>query len=75
MDLLGRCANWLVDVNASYDGKVLVAFGHGTFQNAMETILQAPYAPPDPVSIFTRKPGQSHIKRGFPHEVHVRTDL
>jgi len=75
LDLLRRCKAWLTCASEQYAGKVLVVFGHGTFQNSIETILQPPYVKPDPVAIFSRKPGASHLRRGFPHDVYTSKDL
>ena len=55
--------------NANYAGKTVVAFGHGTFQNGVETILLSRGEDVEPRVVFTRKHGQSHLKRGFPHRV------
>ncbi len=69
LDLMDRCFQWLQrSASKQHAGQILVVFGHGTFQNAAETLLCPPYVtPPDPAKIFTRKKGESHIKRGYSH--------
>ena len=52
-------------------GKVIVAFGHGTFQNALEVLLCSFGVDKSPADVFTRQPGRSHLRRGYPHEVYV----
>ena len=72
LDLMDRCYKWLDEVaNKEHAGQVLVVFGHGTFQNAAETLVCPPYVtPPVPAKIFTRKAGESHLKRGYPHKLY-----
>lgn len=69
--MMARCSAWLDDLNAKYAGKVVVAFGHGTFQNGVETLLLSRGEGVEPRVVFTRKHGESHLKRGFPHDVHT----
>ena len=68
LDLLWRCSQWLQSVQKQYPHKIVCVFGHGTFQNAVETLLCS-YGATLPCTIFTRKPGESHMKRGYPHAV------
>ena len=37
-------------------------------QNAIEVVLRT-YGSRPPAEVFTRVPGKSHLKRGFPHVV------
>ncbi len=69
LELIDRCSHWLKKAASEvHEGQILVVFGHGTFQNAAELLLCPPYlTPPRPEIYFTRKPGQSHIRRGYPH--------
>ena len=46
-------------------GRYVVAFGHGTFQNACEVVLRCYDKPP--AAVFTRAPGESHLRRGYAH--------
>ena len=68
LDLLFRCSTWLKSIENKYSDKVVCVFGHGTFQNGVETLLCS-YGATPPSTVFTRVPGQSHLKRGFPHAV------
>lgn len=68
LDLLWRCYIWLQSIQYQYPNKIVCVFGHGTFQNAIETLLCS-YGATSPATIFTREPGQSHLKRGYPHAV------
>eukprot|EP00658_Telonema_sp_P-2_P019999 TRINITY_DN17868_c0_g1_i9.p1 TRINITY_DN17868_c0_g1~~TRINITY_DN17868_c0_g1_i9.p1 ORF type:complete len:168 (-),score=32.21 TRINITY_DN17868_c0_g1_i9:123-626(-) len=69
VDLLRRCRAWLDKASGLYPDKIVVVFGHGTFQNGLETLLLPDYVPPDPAAIFSRTPGGSHLKRGFGHRL------
>ena len=51
-------------------GKVVVIFGHGTFQNAVESLLRTFGDAKQPPEIFARAKGASHLRRGFPHNVY-----
>ena len=66
LDVLERAAAWVEGLDAP--GRVVVAFGHGTMQNAIEVVLRT-YGDRPPAEVFTRVPGKSHLKRGFPHVV------
>ena len=66
LDVLERAANWVEGLDAP--GRVVVAFGHGTMQNAIEVVLRT-YGDRPPAEVFTRVPGKSHLRRGFPHVV------
>lgn len=68
LDLLLRCNTWLQSIQKKYPQKVVCVFGHGTFQNGIETLLCS-YGATPPATIFTREAGQSHLKRGYPHAV------
>ena len=74
VDLLERCQEWLSQLNDRARGKTVVCFGHGTFQNGIETLLQslsgAQGGPLPPAAVFTRRPGESHLRRGFAHLVY-----
>ena len=71
LELLVRCRAWLATLAAPpYKGKVVVVFGHGTFQNGAETLLLSRGPAAKPADVFTRKPGQSHLKRGCAHDVY-----
>mmetsp|Transcript_9316 Transcript_9316/g.29059 ORF Transcript_9316/g.29059 Transcript_9316/m.29059 type:complete len:242 (-) Transcript_9316:53-778(-) len=63
LDVLERAAEWLATLEAP---GVCVAFGHGTFQNACEVVLRT-YGDREPADVFTREPGRSHLRRGYPH--------
>ena len=64
--MLERAAAWVEGLDAP--DRVVVAFGHGTMQNAIEVVLRT-YGDRPPAEVFTRVPGKSHLKRGFPHVV------
>ena len=66
LDVLERAAAWVHGLDEP--GRVVVAFGHGTMQNAIEVVLRT-YGSRPPAEVFTRVPGKSHLKRGFPHVV------
>ena len=66
LDVLERAAAWVEGLDEP--GRVVVAFGHGTMQNAIEVVLRT-YGSRPPSEVFTRVPGKSHLKRGFPHVV------
>ena len=66
LDVLERAAAWVEGLDAP--GRVVVAFGHGTMQNAIEVVLRT-YGSRPPAEVFTRVPGKSHLRRGFPHVV------
>ena len=66
LDVLERAAAWVEGLDAP--DRVVVAFGHGTMQNAIEVVLRT-YGDRPPAEVFTRVPGKSHLKRGFPHVV------
>jgi broad specificity phosphatase PhoE len=66
LDVLERAAAWVNGLDAP--GRVVVAFGHGTMQNAIEVVLRT-YGSRPPAEVFTRVPGKSHLRRGFPHVV------
>jgi len=66
--LMERALAWLSRNNPRYVGKTVVLFGHGTFQNAVEVLLRT-YPEKSLADIFSRKPGASHMRRGFPHLV------
>ncbi|CAH0375543.1 unnamed protein product [Pelagomonas calceolata] len=66
LDVLERAAAWVHGLDAP--DRVVVAFGHGTMQNAIEVVLRT-YGSRPPAEVFTRVPGKSHLKRGFPHVV------
>mmetsp|Transcript_2998 Transcript_2998/g.5365 ORF Transcript_2998/g.5365 Transcript_2998/m.5365 type:complete len:291 (-) Transcript_2998:629-1501(-) len=68
LDLLLRCHQWLQSFDIRYRNKVVCVFGHGTFQNGVETLLCS-YGATPPSTVFTREVGKSHLKRGFPHAV------
>ena len=61
--MLERARAWLEGLDAT--GRHVVAFGHGTFQNACEVVLRCYDRPP--ADVFTRAPGRSHLRRGYPH--------
>ena len=65
LDVLERAAAW---VHGLDEPGIVVAFGHGTMQNAIEVVLRT-YGDRPPAEVFTRVPGKSHLKRGFPHVV------
>ena len=44
----------------------------GTFQNGVEALLLSRGEGVEPRVVFTRKHGESHLKRGFPHDVYTR---
>ena len=64
--MLERAAAWVEGLDAP--DRIVVAFGHGTMQNAIEVVLRT-YGDRPPAEVFTRVPGKSHLKRGFPHVV------
>ena len=66
LDVLERAAAWVEGLDEP--DRVVVAFGHGTMQNAIEVVLRT-YGSRPPAEVFTRVPGKSHLKRGFPHVV------
>ena len=70
LDVLERSASWLRDLSDSHKGKTVVVFGHGTYQNCVETLLCSYGADTKPSQIFTRQPGMSHLIRGSPHVVY-----
>jgi broad specificity phosphatase PhoE len=65
LDVLERAAAW---VHGLDEPGIVVAFGHGTMQNAIEVVLRT-YGDRPPAEVFTRVPGKSHLRRGFPHVV------
>jgi broad specificity phosphatase PhoE len=71
LDLLERCSAWLSELRHGVcaSKKVIVVFGHGTYQNAVETLLRTYGTRKTPAGIFSRKPGASHLRRGRPHSV------
>ena len=71
LEMLARCEAFLGELSERFPGKVVVCFGHGTFQNGLETLLQSLPGTPSPAAVFTRKPGASHLRRGFPHDVFI----
>ena len=66
LDVLERAATWVNGLDEP--DRVIVAFGHGTMQNAIEVVLRT-YGSRPPAEVFTRVPGKSHLRRGFPHVV------
>ena len=73
LDVLERCREWLLSTltQPAVRGKVVVVFGHGTYQNAAETLLLTfGMHAKAPCQIFTRTPGCSHLRRGYPHVVY-----
>eukprot|EP00613_Pedinella_sp_CCMP2098_P044121 CAMPEP_0171788742 /NCGR_PEP_ID=MMETSP0991-20121206/64668_1 /TAXON_ID=483369 /ORGANISM="non described non described, Strain CCMP2098" /LENGTH=240 /DNA_ID=CAMNT_0012397925 /DNA_START=74 /DNA_END=796 /DNA_ORIENTATION=- len=66
IDLLERTQRWLNSLDER--SKVVCAFGHGTFQNAAEVLLQT-FGERPPEQVFTRKHGESHLVRGYPHSL------
>ena len=56
-----RAAAWVEGLDAP--GRVVVAFGHGTMQNAIEVVLRT-YGDRPPAEVFTRVPGKSHLRAG-----------
>jgi broad specificity phosphatase PhoE len=66
LDVLERASAWVEGLDEP--DRVVVAFGHGTMQNAIEVVLRT-YGSRPPAEVFTRVPGKSHLKRGFPHVV------
>ena len=66
LDVLERAAAWVEGLEAP--DRIVVAFGHGTMQNAIEVVLRT-YGDRSPAEVFTRVPGKSHLRRGFPHVV------
>ena len=66
LDVLERAAAWVEGLDEP--DRVVVAFGHGTMQNAIEVVLRT-YGSRPPAEVFTRVPGKSHLRRGFPHVV------
>ena len=69
LELLARCDAWLAERSSRHAGKVVVCFGHGTFQNAAEVLLRTLGAT-EPKRVFSRRPGESHLRRGFAHRVY-----
>ena len=72
LEVLERCSSWLSDISALAAGKHVICFGHGTFQNAAETIMLLHTTQGElktPAAIFTRRHGESHLRRAFPHIV------
>lgn len=69
LDLLERCALWLQGLSRRYPDRRVLVFGHGTFQNAVETLLRT-YGDREPAAIFSRISGGSHLRRGFVHAVY-----
>ena len=65
LDVLERAAAWVEGLD---EPGIVVAFGHGTMQNAIEVVLRT-YGSRPPAEVFTRVPGKSHLRRGFPHVV------
>lgn len=65
LDVLERAAEWLAAVDER-DDAIVVAFGHGMFQNAAEVVLRT-YGDRPPADVFTRVPGASHLRRGRHH--------
>jgi broad specificity phosphatase PhoE len=72
IDLMVRCSKWLKFAGEKYRNKDVVVFGHGTYQNALETILCSLENKPNPNVVFTREKSKSHLKRGFPHLLYTR---
>ena len=68
VDVLERARAWLEDPPAARD-QHLVVFGHGTFQNAAEVVLRC-LGDREPADVFSRAPGRSHLRRGFPHALY-----
>ena len=75
LDLMVRCRAWLGTLDeggstsaARTRGRVVVAFGHGTFQNACETLLRT-FGERPVKEVFTREKGRSHLRRGYAHGV------
>ena len=68
VDVLERARAWLEDPPAARD-QHLVVFGHGTFQNAAEVVLRC-LGDKEPADVFSRAPGRSHLRRGFPHALY-----
>jgi len=66
LDVLERARAWVESLDAP--DRVVVVFGHGTMQNAIEVVLRT-YGSRPPAEVFTRVPGKSHLRRGFPHVV------
>lgn len=64
LDVLERAAAWIESLDEP--DRIVVAFGHGTLQNAIEVVLRT-YGARSPPDVFTRAPGRSHLKRGVPH--------
>eukprot|EP01062_Namystynia_karyoxenos_P046606 TRINITY_DN34988_c0_g1_i1.p1 TRINITY_DN34988_c0_g1~~TRINITY_DN34988_c0_g1_i1.p1 ORF type:complete len:278 (+),score=75.01 TRINITY_DN34988_c0_g1_i1:78-836(+) len=68
-DLVLRARQWLESLNRRFTaGTTVVVFGHGMFQNAVETVLRT-YPEKTPAQVFTRRKGQSHLRRGHAHLV------
>eukprot|EP00930_Biecheleria_cincta_P097081 TRINITY_DN8880_c0_g1_i1.p1 TRINITY_DN8880_c0_g1~~TRINITY_DN8880_c0_g1_i1.p1 ORF type:complete len:290 (-),score=31.34 TRINITY_DN8880_c0_g1_i1:156-1025(-) len=73
LDLMARSAKWVKDLQERHGsaGTNVVVFGHGTFQNSVETLLRT-YPEKSPAQIFSRISGGSHLQRG---EVHVLSPI
>ena len=65
VDVIERARAWL-DGALPKERVVYVAFGHGTFQNAAEVSLRV-FRRKTPAEVFSRQPGRSHLRRGWPH--------
>jgi len=68
LQVIVRAAAWLQKMERLHGGSDtnILVFGHGTFQNSVETLLQS-YPDKTPTHIFSRVSGGSHLRRGEAH--------